>query len=326
MEYRNLGRTGLKVSELCMGTMQFGWTATEASSLEILSAAYDAGINFVDTADIYSSWVEGNPGGVSETIIGKWLKKSGIPRQQVVIATKVRGRMGKGANDEGLSRAHIIQACEASLRRLDTDYIDLYQTHWYDEATPIEETLAALDSLVRQGKVRYIGCSNYPVWRLMQALWASDRLRLARYDCLQPYYNLIDRADFEREMAEVCQVYGIGVIPYSPLAGGFLTGKYRREKQAESARAGGAREFFNERNFSLLDTLEKLGQGKGGRTISQIALAWLLTNPVITSPIIGPRTLEQLKDNLGAAGLRLTEVEKSSLDQATTWQPEEENT
>ncbi len=325
MEYRNLGRTGLKVSELCMGTMQFGWTATEAVSMEILSAAYEAGINFLDTADIYSAWAEGNPGGVSEMIIGKWLKKAGIQRQQVVIATKVRGRMGKGPNDEGLSRAHIIQACEASLRRLDTDYIDLYQTHWFDEATPIEETLAALDSLVRQGKVRYIGCSNYPVWRLMQALWASDRLRLARYDCLQPYYNLIDRADFEREMAEVCQAYGLGVIPYSPLAGGFLTGKYRRDKQAESARAGGAKEFFTERNWSLLDFMEKLAQEKGGYSLSQIALAWQLSNPVITSPIIGPRSLEQLKDNLGAAGLRLTGEEKASLDHATTWQPVGEN-
>ncbi len=182
MEYRNLGRTGLKVSELCMGTMQFGWTCDEEHAYEILTAAFEAGLNFFDTADIYSIWAEGNPGGVAETIIGKWLKKTGIPREQVVIATKVRGRMGQGPNDEGLSRLHILQAAEASLRRLDTDYIDLYQTHFYDETTPIEETLSAMDYLVRQGKVRYIGCSNYPAWRLMQALWASDRLNLARFE------------------------------------------------------------------------------------------------------------------------------------------------
>lgn len=314
MEYRNLGRTGLKVSELCLGTMQFGWTADEALSFEILTTSYEAGINFFDTADVYTRWVPGNPGGISETIIGSWLKQSGIPRHQVVIATKVRGRMGDGPNDEGLSKAHILQAVEASLRRLDTDYIDLYQTHSFDEKTPIEETLEALDSLVRQGKVRYIGCSNYPAWRLMQALWASDKQHLARFDSLQPHYSLVHREEFERELSAVCQTYGIGVIPYSPLAAGFLTGKYRKGQSVESVRLNRTQRYFDDKNWDLLDLMEAMGQEKGGKSISQIALAWMLSDPVITSPIIGPRTLEQLDDNLGAAGLRLSNEERQILN------------
>lgn len=318
MEYRNLGRTGLKVSELCMGTMQFGWTADEALSFEILSAAYDAGINFIDTADIYSRWVDGNPGGVSETIIGKWYKQAGIPREKLVIATKVRGRMGDGPNDEGLSRVHIIQAVEDSLRRMGTDYIDLYQTHWYDENVPIDETLRALDSLVQSGKVRYIGCSNYPAWRLMEALWTSDKHDLARYDSIQPHYSLVHRAEFERELAAVCEKYGVGVIPYSPLAGGFLTGKYRRDSETpDSARAGGIKNrYFNEYGWGVLDAVEQVANARNA-SISQIALAWQLTNPVITSPIIGPRTMEQLEDNLGAAGVRLTSEEMDELNEAS---------
>ncbi len=229
MEYRNLGKTGLKVSALCMGTMQFGWSVDEAETQRVLSRTYEAGINFIDTADVYSKWVDGNPGGVAEEYIGRWRKQAKIPRDRLVIATKVRGKMGEGPNDEGLSRVHILQAVEASLRRLDTDYIDLYQTHWSDSDTPIEETLRALDDLVRQGKVRYIGASNYKAWELMQALWASDVNGLARYDSLQPHYNLIKRGEFERELKAVCETYGIGVIPYSPLEGGFLTGKYRRD-------------------------------------------------------------------------------------------------
>ena len=323
MEYRNLGHTGLKVSELCMGTMQFGWTAGEEISKEVLNAAYEAGINFIDTADVYSRWVEGNPGGVAETIIGDWIKQYHIPRDQVVIATKVRGQMGEGPNDQGLSRAHIFNAVESSLRRLDTDYIDLYQTHAYDEDTPIEETLVALDDLVRQGKVRYLGCSNYPSWRLMQALWSSDVERLARYDSLQPHYSLVHRAEFERELAEVCREYGLGVLPYSPLAGGFLTGKYRKgQPLPESDRARGAKRYFNDQNWALLDEMERIGKEKGGASISQIALAWLLSDPLITSPIIGPRNMEQLQDNLGAAGMRLTEEERKRLDEASNWEEE----
>jgi aryl-alcohol dehydrogenase-like predicted oxidoreductase len=318
MEYRNLGNTGLKVSELCLGSMQFGWTADEQTSKEVLSAAFDAGINFIDTADVYSRWVEGNPGGVAESFIGNWMKECQIPRDQVVIATKVRGAMGKGPNDQGLSRVHIFNAVENSLRRLDTDYIDLYQTHYFDD-TAIEETLLALDDLVRQGKVRYVGCSNYPAWLLMQALWAADKLKIRGYCSLQPHYNLVHRAEFERELASVCRTYRLGVLPYSPLGGGFLTGKYRRDQAADSQRAKGASRYFNERNWSLLDKMEIIGSQKNGASISQIALAWLLSDPLITSPIIGPRNLEQLQDNLGAAGLRLSVEEKEQLNQASSW-------
>jgi aryl-alcohol dehydrogenase-like predicted oxidoreductase len=319
MEYRTLGRTGLKVSELCMGSMQFGWTADEPLSLQILDASYEAGINFIDTADIYSNWVEGNPGGVAETIIGKWIEKSAIPRDRLVIASKVRGRMGGGPNDEGLSRAHILNAVEASLRRLGTDYLDLYQAHWYDEETPIQETLSAFDQLIRQGKVRYIGCSNYPAWQLTEAIWTSKMHDLRRYDSLQPHYNLVHRDEFERELAEVCRTYGLGVIPYSPLAGGFLTGKYSQTEMPGSARLRRAQRYFNDRNWELLDKMKILGCDKGNYSISQIALGWLQTDPLITSPIIGPRTLAQLQDNLGAIGLRLTMEEKKLMDDMTDW-------
>lgn len=319
MEYRNLGRTGLKVSEICMGTMQFGWSADEATSLRILDATYEAGINFIDTADVYSRWVENNPGGVAERIIGKWLRTSSIPREKIVIATKVRGRMGDGPNDEGLSRSHIMHAVDASLRRLDCEFIDLYQTHFYDESTPIDETLRALDDLVHAGKVRYIGCSNYPAWRLVRALWTSDRLGLVRYDSLQPHYNLVHRLEFERELAEVCRTYGLGVIPYSPLAGGFLTGKYRRDQKVDSVRIRGVQRYFGEQNWQLLEKMDALA-GEREASISQIALAWQLSNPLITSPIIGPRTMEQLEDNLGAVGMRLSEAEMTELDQASSGQ------
>lgn len=319
MEYRYLGNSGLQVSELCMGTMQFGWSADEVTAHQILSKAYETGVNFIDTADVYSRWVEGNPGGVSEGIIGRWIKKSGIPRHKLVIATKVRGRMGDGPNESGLSRVHIMQAVEESLRRLGVDYIDLYQAHAYEEHPPIEETLRAFDDLVHQGKVRYIGASNYPAWRLMQALWASQRDNLASFVSLQPHYHLLNRAEFERELAEVCRTYRIGVIPYSPLGGGFLTGKYREGVEVDSVRSRGANRYFKPENFELLNKMEVMGRDKGGYSISQIALAWQLSNPIITSPIIGPRTIEQTQDNLGAIGLRLSVEEMKILDEATTW-------
>lgn len=322
MEYRKLGRTGMKVSELCLGTMQFGWTADEPLSYQILDAAFDAGINFIDTANIYSRWVKGNPGGVAETYIGRWMKKSNIPRHQVVIATKVRGPMGDGPNDEGLSRAHILQAVEASLRRLDTDYIDLYQAHWYDEDTRIEETLSTLTDLVHQGKVRYIGCSNYPAWRLTESILSSQLHNTSQYETLQPHYSLVHREEFERDLAEVCRKYELGVIPYSPLGGGFLTGKYRKDSPIESARAGGAKRYFTERNWALLEKMEQMGKERGGASITQVALAWLLSNHFVTSPIIGPRTLDQLHDNLGAVGMRLLHDEKKLLDEASDWRNE----
>ena len=320
MQYKSLGQAGLKVSELCLGTMQFGWTADETTSLSILSAAYDGGINFIDTADVYSRWAEGNPGGVAETIIGKWIKQSHIPRHQLVLATKVRGKMGSGPNDEGLSRVHILQAVDASLQRLGVDYIDLYQTHFYDDKTPIEETLGTLDDLVHQGKVRYIGCSNYPAWRLTEAIWISRQFHLAGYVSLQPHYNLAHRPEFERELADVCRNYALGVIPYSPLAGGFLTDKYHRDKtEPASARSGGIkRRYFNDQGWAIHSAVETLAIQKG-KTVSQISLAWLLGDSLITSPIIGPRSLEQLDDNLGAVGFNLSAEEKVNLDKLSTW-------
>ena len=320
MEYRNLGKTGLKVSVLCMGTMQFDWSVAEADARLILSRTYEAGINFFDTADIYSRWVEGNPGGVAEEYLGRWWKQTKVPRDRLVVATKVRGKMGDGPNDEGLSRVHIMQAVEASLRRLQTDYIDLYQTHWPDSDTSIEETLCAMDDLVRQGKVRYVGASNYKAWELMQALWASDKSDLVRYDSLQPHYNLVHREEFERELRAVCQTYDIGVIPYSPLEGGFLTGKYRRSKPLpDSRRAGGRQKYMTEQNFAVLDKLEEVALAQQA-TIAQVALAWLLVDPVITSPIIGATSLEQLEENLGALIVKLSAEQKQVLDEMTAWE------
>lgn len=319
MNYRNLGRTGLKVSELCLGAMQWGWTADEETSQAVMDAFIEAGGNFIDTADVYSNWAPNNPGGVSEEIIGRWMKARNN-RDQIVVATKVRGRMWEGPNGEGLSRVHLIKACEDSLRRLQTDYIDLYQTHWYDEETPIEETMETLDMLVRQGKVRYVGCSNYPAWRLMEALWASDKRNLVRYDSIQPHYNLAHRAEFERETREACVTYGIGVIPYSPLAGGFLTGKYSRESETASARAEGIkRRYFNERGWRILDAVIAVAK-ESGSTPTAVALAWLLAQPGMTAPIIGANSIEQLQASLAASGLQLTTAQLDALSAASSWQ------
>jgi aryl-alcohol dehydrogenase-like predicted oxidoreductase len=324
MEYRVLGRTGLKVSVICLGTMQFGWTADEALSHRVLSAAWEAGVNFIDTANIYSRWADGNPGGVAEQIIGRWMNQNAIPRDRLILATKVRGNMGAGPEDEGLSPRHIMKAVEDSLRRLQTDYLDLYQAHWPDPSTPIDETMRAFDDLVRQGKVRHIGASNYVAWELMQALWASDKNGLALFETVQPHYNLVHRDEFERELAAVCKTYQIGVIPYSPLAGGFLTGKYRRNLVAQSARAGAVKRYFTEQNWTLLDKLDELAKQKSA-SVSQIALAWLLADSLVISPIIGANSIDQLKDNLAAVDVRLTTAEKRMLDKATAWKEESES-
>jgi aryl-alcohol dehydrogenase-like predicted oxidoreductase len=318
MEYRKLGRTGLKVSELCLGTMTFRWTSTEEQSIEVLNRAWEAGINFLDTADVYSRWAEGNPGGVAEEIIGKWLKDK--PRDEIVIATKARGRMWPGANGEGLSRYHIMVAVEASLRRLGIEAIDLYQVHSPDWDTPLDETLHALDDLVRQGKVRYIGASNYKAWLLMKALWTSDKLGLARFDSIQPRYSLLDRAEVEPELAAVCLDQGVGMIPYSPLGGGFLTGKYTREDGAPDGSRGANNErmkrYMTDTGWAALDTLREIGDAHG-KTIAQTALGWMLSLPFVTSPIIGANTVQQLDELLGAVGFRLNEEEMRDLDVVT---------
>jgi aryl-alcohol dehydrogenase-like predicted oxidoreductase len=323
MEYRKLGRTGLKVSALCLGTMTMGWTSSKEESFAVLDAFVEAGGNFIDTADVYSFWAEGNPGGVAETWIGEWLTQRDIPRHQFVIATKVRGRMWDGPNGEGLSRSHIMKAVEDSLRRLNTDYIDLYQTHWPDEETPLDETLRALDDLVRQGKARYLGTSNHPAWLLTKTLWVSNKLSLARYDCLQPHYNVVHRAEFERELMALCQDQGLGVIPYSPLEGGFLTGKYRKGKpipeKARGAASSNVQRYMTDRNFALIDKMEEIGRTYNA-TVAQVAIAWLLANPVITSPIIGANTVAQLTDTMGALSVRLSDEEKIGLDEMSLWE------
>jgi aryl-alcohol dehydrogenase-like predicted oxidoreductase len=321
MKYRNLGRTGLKVSEICLGTMQFGWTADFETSSTVMDKAIELDCNFFDTADVYSRWAENNDGGVSEEMIGRWLEASSVRRDQLVLATKVRGQRGDGPNDIGLSRHHILTEVENSLRRLQTDYIDLYQVHFPDNETPLTETLTALTDLVRQGKVRYIGCSNYPAWLLMKALWVSDVHGLARFDTVQPHYNLVHRAEFERELQAVCLDQQIGVIPYSPLAAGFLTGKYRRDTPLpESARASGVqRRYLHEKGFAAIDKLEEIGQAHEA-TVAQTAVAWVLANPTVSSAIIGANSIAQLEDNLKGASLKLTAGEKEALDQLTAWE------
>ena len=318
MQYTRLGRTGLKVSRLCLGTMNFGASADEATSFALMDRAVDGGINFLDTANIYSRWIDGHQGGESETVIGKWLKSKN--RRDIVIASKVRGRMWDGPNGEGLGRQHIVHAAEDSLRRLQTDYIDLYQTHWFDESRPMEETLAALDALVQAGKVRYIGASNHPAWMLMKSCWLSDRHQLVRYDSLQPHYSLFHRAEYEGELEAVCADQQIAVLPYSPLAAGFATGKYTRsDKSPDNSRAGGSliRALIdNEAAHQALDVMRGIAAAHKAPA-AQAALAWLLAKPAITAPIIGARRLEHLDDALGAAELTLNDEELRQLDAAT---------
>ena len=320
MEYRRLGRTGLKVSTICLGTMQFGWTAVAETSHEIMTRAVELGCNFFDTADVYSRWHEGNKGGESEQIIGDWLMSGVVRRDEIILATKVRGPMGDTPNNEGLSRHRILNQVEESLDRLQTDYIDLYQVHWPDEETPLDETLTALNDLVRSGMVRYIGCSNYPAWLLTKALWVSDVRNLARFDSLQPHYSLVHRAEFERELQPLCLDQGIGVIPYSPLGGGFLTGKYRRDTELPaSARADGVkRRYMNEQGFTAVDKLEEVGTVHDA-TIAQTAIAWVLANPAVSSAIIGANSIAQLEDTMKGADIHLADVEKAALDSITDW-------
>ncbi len=321
MEYRKLGRTGLKVSELCLGTMTFGWTTDEHNAYEVLNAAFDNAINFFDTADIYSRWHPGNPGGVAETLIGNWMR--GKPRDQVIIATKVRGRMGSGPNDEGLSRTHVLSGAEASLRRLRTDYIDIYQLHWADDDTAMDETFAALDLLVQMGKVRYIGLSNFPAWRVERAVWICEKYGYTSISCVQPHYNLVWRSEFEQEMADLCRLEGLGVVPYSPLQGGFLTGKYRRGQPFPKGARGAGNDrmtrFLSDRNMALLDSMANIGFAHG-KTISQVAISWLLSKRDITSPIIGANNVGQLRELLGAVDLALSADEIKTLDELSAWE------
>ena len=314
MQTRMLGTTDLNVTNLCLGTMQFGWTAGEAASFAVLDAYVAAGGNFIDTADVYSRWAPGNDGGVSEQIIGRWMKER-ENREQVIVATKVRGEMWKGADGEGLSRKHIERAAEDSLRRLEVETIDLYQCHWPDEATPIEETLAAFDALIHAGKVRSIGASNYSAEQLNEALAVARAQSLPAFASLQPHYNLMHRKEFEKDLDALSVREAIGVIPYSPLAGGFLSGKYRKgQPLPKSQRAGRAKQYMTEQGIAVTEALDAVARAHDGATVASVALAWLLSKPAVTAPIIGANTPEQLNDLLPASDLRLAADEVASLD------------
>ncbi len=322
MNYRFMGRTGLKVSELCLGGGPFGNEWSEAACFQMLDAFAEAGGNFIDTADAYS-------GGRSEEIIGCWLK--GKRRDDIVIATKVRVRTGMGANDIGLNRKHIQSSVEASLRRLGADYIDLYQVHCWDHYTPLEETLSSLDMLVRGGKVRYLGASNFTGWQLQKAVEVSRRNGWEAFTCLQPLYNLLDRY-MERELMPVCLNEGLGIIPWSPLRGGWLSGKYQRgmmeppdnsRVQAATARGWGEswERYNNERTWKVVDTLLEVARDTC-KTPAQVALNWLLKQPAMTAPIVGARTIAQLVDNLGASGWSLTAEQTARLSTASALEPQ----
>ena len=316
MKRRTLGTTGLEVSNLCLGTMQFGWTTDEPSSFAVLDAYVDAGGNFLDTADIYSSWADGNPGGVSEEILGRWMKARGN-RDKLVVATKVRGKMWDGPDGEGLGRAHVLRSVDESLRRLAIETIDLYQCHWPDEGTPIEETLRVLDEIMKAGKIRAIGASNYSADQLGAALAASAARGLPRFASLQPLLSLVRRERFGPDLADLCLREGIGVIPYSPLAGGFLTGKYRRgQPLPESKRAERSSQYMNDAGHGVIDALDAIASARGV-AIAAVALAWLLAQPVITAPILGANTPEQLAPLLAASDLALSAEEMATLQAAS---------
>ncbi len=340
MDYRKMGRTGLKVSTFCLGTMTFGRQVEEKDSFRIIHRALDAGVNFIDTADMYVN-------GVTEQIVGKAIKGQ---RHSIVLASKVghilklgkkygeqkisgpidlarpkpfspwQGREDTSPTDIGLSRKHIMQGVEESLKRLDTDYLDLYYAHMPDYDTPLEETLRAMDDLVRQGKVRYLGCSNFRAFQLAKALWISDKYNLARWDCIQPPFNLLTR-DVEYELLPLCLEEGVGVCPYSPMAAGFLSGKYEKEKgPVEGARFSLAhlgyvynQKYWNEQNFSAVEQLKKIGEDHG-KTLPQFALAWVLSHKAITSIVCGATSIEQLEENIRATGISVSKEEMEACD------------
>ncbi|WP_322795917.1 aldo/keto reductase [Tepidiforma sp.] len=322
MQHTRLGRTGLTVSRLCLGTMTFGFQCDQATSVAIMDRAFDAGVTFFDTADVYPLGAPPGSQGRTEEIVGRWLARDGR-RQRVILATKCFGRMGPSPWDQGNSRKHILDAVDASLRRLQTDYIDLYQLHGPDPNTPIDETLKALDDLVRWGKVRYIGCSNFLAYQVARAIGRSEVLGLGRFDSVQPRYNLLFR-EIERELLPLCDEEGIGVIPYNPLAGGLLTGKHRPEAGPEEGSrftlgtAGRLYQgrYWHDDMFQVVEQIRPLAAA-AGMTMPQLAVAWVLANPVITAPIIGASRPEQLDDTIKAVETPLPPELKQQLDDLT---------
>jgi aryl-alcohol dehydrogenase-like predicted oxidoreductase len=318
MKKRRLGRSDLEVAPFCFGGNVFGWTVDEKTSFELLDAFLDQGFNFIDTADAYSRWVPGHTGGESEAIIGRWMKRRGN-RDKVIVATKVGADMGSGRT---MAPAYVRKAIEDSLKRLQTDRIDLYQTHWDDEKTPLEEVLSTYADLIKAGKVRVIGASNYSAARLREALDISARKGLPRYESLQPQYNLVERQEYEAELGPLCRKEQIGVIPYYSLASGFLTGKYRSKDDAKkSARGSGATKYLDERGLRVLAALDEIAAEQRASeqraSVAQVALAWLLAKPELTAPIASATSLSQLNELLGAVRLELNGAEVARLDAAS---------
>lgn len=320
MQYTRLGRTGLQVSRLCLGTMTFGLQCDEPTSMAILDRAADGGITFIDTADVYPLGGTPETIGRTEEIVGRWLRGR---RDRFILATKCFGRSGPARWDQGNSRKHILDAVDASLRRLQTDYIDLYQLHGPDPSTPIDETLKALDDLVRWGKVRYVGCSNFLSYQVARAIGRSETLSLARFDSVQPRYNLLFR-EFERELLPLCLEEGIGVIPYNPIAGGLLSGKHHAGTPPEGTRftlgtAGGRYQdrYWHDAMFETVEAIRPVA-AEADMPMAQLALAWVMANPVVTAPIIGASRPEQLDDTLGAAERPLSPMLKATLDDLTS--------
>ena len=316
MEKRELGTSGIKVIPFCFGGNVFGWTIDEPTSFNLLDALVDSGLDFIDTADVYSTWVPGNKGGDSEAIIGKWLKKSG-KRDKVIIATKVGKPMGP--DKKGLSKAYINQAVEDSLKRLQTDYIDLYQSHDDDKTTSLAETMEVFSDLIKQGKVRTIGASNYGAERLKEALEVSKNNGFEAYQTLQPEYNLYDREGYEKELESVCRNNNIGVITYFSLASGFLTGKYRSEEDlSKSQRGGGVKKYLNDRGFKILEALDKVAK-QYNSTPASVALAWIIARPGITAPIVSATSIKQLHDTIKSLELNLSKDAIELLTEASKY-------
>ncbi|WP_426490751.1 aldo/keto reductase [Hymenobacter sp. 102] len=316
MQHRELGRSGLQLAPLVLGGNVFGWTADEAASFRVLDAFVAGGGNAIDTANVYSAWAPGHRGGESETVIGKWLRQRGR-RDDVLIFTKVGMQMGDGS--KGLAKDYIRRSVEDSLKRLQTDYIDLYQSHQDDETLPVTEPLKAYAELIKEGKVRAIGASNFSAARLREALEASQQHGLPRYESLQPEYNLYNRADFEKELQPVCQEYGIGVIPYFGLASGFLTGKYRTEADLSKSIRGSSigPKYLNDRGRRILAALDAVVARHGGSSPAQVALAWILAQPGLTAPIASGTTPEQVQELLKAMHLHLTAADVQELNKAS---------
>jgi aryl-alcohol dehydrogenase-like predicted oxidoreductase len=316
MQKRKLGRSTLEVASICLGGNVFGWTIDEQASFKVLDQALDRGLTFIDTADVYSRWAPGNQGGESETILGKWMKQRGN-RDRIVLATKVGMDLGNGK--QGLSKQRILAAIDDSLRRLQTDYVDLYQAHRDDQATPLAETLAAFAELIRSGKVRAIGASNYTGARLEEALDTSRREGLPRYESLQPEYNLYDRKDYETDLEPVCEKNGLGVISYYSLASGFLTGKYRSESDlSQSPRGASVKSRLNERGFRILHALDAVAK-EHDTNQAAVALAWLIARPSITAPIASATSPEQVESLAAAAELKLSDEDIRRLNEASVW-------